>query len=84
MQVTLVLGVIPRIVHILGLYTQAIANFGIITIAQTVVGVWFVFLGQQIVFLGCSQLFFFCLGKWPSLVILIPASNCEMINAATV
>lgn len=76
--------IIIRIVSILGLYTQAITNFGIIAIAQTIVGIWLVFLGQQIVFLGGRITLFFCCGIWTWLVILIPASNCKTVKATTV
>jgi len=72
-----VLGIIIGIVGILVLNAKTTANFGIITISQAIVSIWFVFLWQQIVFLGSSLALLFGLGIRSRSVILIPAGNCN-------
>jgi len=45
-EIALVLGIIIGIVGVLVLNAKTTANFGIISIAQSIVSIWFVFLWQ--------------------------------------
>lgn len=73
--VALVLRIVPGIVRVLGLHTQTVAQFGIISVAQTIVRIRFVLLRQQIVLLSRRQALLLRLWIRTRLVVLVPASH---------